>query len=124
MRSVPPSKDGTRAGLDLFRANVDSSHGNAPAGRSYGGFVLTCVGGGAKFCALAWKCAAPAAADDSTGAAELRMGSLAYKYILALRTLQVDLDIGVALTRPTVLFTDAQAMIDGTWCERLKKSSR
>ena len=53
------------------------------------------------------------------------MGSLAYKYILALRTLQVDLDIvGVAPTRPTVLFTDAQAMIDGTGCERLKKSSR
>ena len=120
MRSVPPSKDGTRAGLDLFRANVDSSHGNAPGGRSYGGFVLTCVGGGA----LAWKWAAHAAGDDSTGAAELRMGSLAYKYILALRTLQVDLDIGVAPTRPTVLFTDAQAMIDGTGCERLKKSSR
>ena len=87
---------------------------------SYRGFVLTCVGGGA----LAWKCAAPAAGDDSTGAAELRMGSLAYKYILVLRTLQVDLDIGVAPTRPTVLFTDAQAMIDGTGCERLKKSSR
>ena len=47
MRSVPPSKDGTRTCLDLFRANVDSSHGNAPGGRSYGGFVLTCVGGGA-----------------------------------------------------------------------------
>ena len=31
--------------------------------------------------------AAPIAGDDSSGAAELRMGNLAYKYILALRTL-------------------------------------
>jgi hypothetical protein len=52
------------------------------------------------------------------------MGSLAYKYTLALRTLQRDLDVGVAPTRPTELFTDAQALIDGTGCERLSKSSR
>ena len=120
MRSVAPTKGGARKGLDLFRGFVDSSHGNAPGGRGYGGFVLTCRGGGA----LAWKCAAPSAADDSTGAAELRMGTLAYKYILALRTLQLDLDVGVAPTLPTPLYSDAQAMIDGTGCERLKKSSR
>ena len=36
----------------------------------------------------------------------------------------MDLDIGIAPTRPTALFTDVQAMIDGTECERLKKSSR
>jgi hypothetical protein len=83
-------------------------------------FVITCHGGGA----LAWKCAAPAAGDDSTGSAELRMGTLAYKYIPALRTLQRDLDVGVAPTVPTPLYSDAQAMIDGTGCERLKKSSR
>ena len=74
--------------------------------------------------ALAWKCAAPAAGDDSSGAAELRMGTLAYKYTLALRTLQRDLDVGVEPTGPTPMFTDAQALIDGTGCERLSKSSR
>ena len=73
--------------------------------------------------ALAWKCAAPAAGDDSSGAAELRMGTLAYKYTLALRTLQRDLDVGVKPTGPTPMFTDAQALIDGTGCERLSKSS-
>ena len=52
------------------------------------------------------------------------MGTLAYKYILALRSLQQDLDLGVGPTQPTPLYTDAQAMIDGTGCERLKKSSR
>ena len=117
---APPSPGAARDGLDLFRGFVDSSHGNAPSGRSYGGFVLLCDGGGA----LAWKMAAPIAGDDSSGAAELRMGTLAYKYILALRTLQMDLDVGVAPTSPTLLFSDAQAIIDGTGCERLKKSSR
>jgi hypothetical protein len=107
-------------GLDFYSTYVDSAHGNAPNGLSYGGFIILCDGGGA----LAWKCLAPAAGDDSTGAAELRMGTLAYKYILALRSLQQDLDIGVGPTLPTPLYTDAQAMIDGTGCERLKKSSR
>ena len=68
--------------------------------------------------------AAPIAGDDSSGTAELRMGTLAYKYILALRTLQTDLDVGVAPISPTLLFSDAQAIIDGTGCKRLKKSSR
>ena len=71
---------------------------------------------------MAWKCAAPSAGDDSTGAAELRMAVLAYKYVLAMRTLLVDLDVGVAPTKATDLFSDAQALIDGTGCERLRKS--
>jgi len=120
LNSEPRAEGVARQGLDLCTVYVDSSHGNAPEGRSYGGFILMCNRGGA----LAWKCAAPSAGDDSTGAAELRMGSLAYKYTLALRTLQRDLDVGVAPTRPTELFTDAQALIDGTGCERLSKSSR
>jgi hypothetical protein len=121
LHSEPPAHRGGVAGsLDLARAFVDSSHGNAEAGRSYGGFILTCRGGGA----LAWKCAAPVAGDDSTGAAELRMGTLALKYIVALRTLQRDLDVGVAPSMPTPLYTDAQSLIDGTGCERLSKSSR
>ena len=104
----------------MYRTFVDSSHGNASEGRSYGGFVVLCKGGGA----LAWKCAAPAAGDDSSGAAELRMGTLALKYIVGLRTIQRDLAVAVGPTMPTVLFTDAQALIDGTGCERLQKSSR
>jgi hypothetical protein len=119
LHAEPPPEGGV-AGLDLVRGFVDSSHGNAPEGKSYGGFILMCRGGGA----LAWKCAAPTAADDSTGAAELRMGTLALKYIVAMRTLQRDLDVGVAPRFPTPLFTDAQALIDGTGCERLSKSSR
>ena len=120
--SPPPAPVGGAPplGLDFYSAFVDSAHGNAPDGLSYGGFIVVCDGGGA----LAWKCIAPAAGDDSTGAAELRMGTLAYKYILALRSLQQDLDLGVGPTKPTPLYTDAQAMIDGTGCERLKKSSR
>ena len=104
----------------MVRGFVDSSHGNAEDGLSYGGFILMCRRGGA----LAWKCAKPSAGDDSTGAAELRMSTLALKYIVGMRTLQRDLDVGVAPLYPTPLFTDAQAMIDGTGCERLSKSSR
>ena len=52
------------------------------------------------------------------------MSTLALKYIVAMRKLQRDLDVGVAPLDPTPLFTDAQAMIDGTGCERLSKSSR
>jgi len=121
LHSEPPSPIGVaRVGVDLYRTYVDSSHGNATEGRSYGGFVVMCKGGGA----LAWKCAAPAAGDDSSGAAELRMGTLALKYIVGLRTIQRDLALAVGPTLPTVLFTDAQALIDGTGCERLQKSSR
>ena len=52
------------------------------------------------------------------------MGTLAYKYTLALRTLQRDLDVGVAPTGPTPMFTDSKTLIDGTGCARLIRSSR
>jgi hypothetical protein len=121
LHSEPPAPAGTtRVGVDLYRTFVDSSHGNASEGRSYGGFVVLCKGGGA----LAWKCASPTAGDDSSGAAELRMGTLALKYIVGLRAMQRDLALAVGPTEPTVLYTDAQALIDGTGCERLQKSSR
>ena len=58
--------------------------------------------------------AAPIAGDDSSGATELRMGTLANKYILALRTLQMDLGVGVASVSPALLFSKAQTII----CER------
>jgi hypothetical protein len=114
----PPRAQAPRDGLDLFRGFVDSSHGNAPLGRSYGGFVLFCDGGGA----LAWKMAAPIAGDDSSGAAELRMSTLAYKYILALRTLQISMLALHPRPPPSSSPTPSQAIVDDS--ERLKKSSR
>ncbi len=45
LHSKPPSPAGVdRVGADLYRTNVDSSHGNALEGRSYGGFVVMCKG--------------------------------------------------------------------------------
>ena len=51
-------------------------------------------------------------------------GHLAVKYIVGLRNFQRDLALDVGPTSPTELFTDAQALIDGTGCERLQKSLR
>jgi len=79
------------------------------------------LGGGG---AIAWRCVAPRAGDDSSAAAELRMATLAYKYVIAARFLQVELDVGAAPAEPTPLYVDAQAVLDGTNCERLTKSSR
>jgi hypothetical protein len=77
-------------------------------------------GGGA----IAWRCVAPPAGDDSSAAAKLRLATLAYKYVIAARFLQAELDVGAAPAEPTPLYLDAQAVLDGTNCERLVKSSR
>ena len=127
--------------LDLIECFVDSSNGNAEHGASYGGFVLSSMaqpgsspgatgtsgsgmvetrGGGA----IAWKCSAPRAGDDSSAASELRQATLAYKYVLAARFLLTELEVGVAPHGPTPFHLDAQAVLDGTNCERLAKSSR
>ena len=66
----------------------------------------------------------PTEADDSSAAAELRMVVLASKYIVAARTIQRDLDLGIAPTLPTPLFTDADAVIGGRQAERMPKKSR
>ena len=104
----------------VFDAYVDTSHGNATDGKSYGGFILMHKGGGA----LAWKCKEQDVAADSTGGQELYMATLAYKYTMALRMLLYDLDLGSRRMRPTRFYTDAQIILDGTDCERLVKSSR
>ena len=52
------------------------------------------------------------------------MATLAYKYTLAARFLLTELDVGVAPSRPTTFYLDAQAVLDGTTCERLSKGSR
>ena len=52
------------------------------------------------------------------------MATLAYKFTLAARFLLAELDVGVAPSEPTSFFLDAQAVLDGTTCERLAKKSR
>ena len=79
------------------------------------------LGGGG---AIAWRCVAPPAGDDSSAAAELRLATLAYKYVVAARFLQCELEVGAAPAEPTPLYLDAQAVLDGTNCERLAKASR
>jgi hypothetical protein len=79
------------------------------------------LGGGG---ALAWRRVAPPAGDDSSGAAERRLATLAYKYVVAARFLQCELEVGAAPAEPTPLYLDAQAVLDGTNCERLAKASR
>ena len=77
-------------------------------------------GGGA----IAWRCVAPPEGDVSSAAAELRLATLAYKYVVSARFLQCELDVGASPAAPTPLYLDAQAVLDGTNCERLAKSSR
>jgi len=98
----------------------DSSHGNAPEGRNYAGFVIMSKGGGA----LSWCTVAPRPSDDSPGAAELRMLVAAYKRILGLRTLLSDLDLGLEPVGPTPLYTDSKSVAAGQACERIDKNSR
>ena len=104
----------------LFTAWVDTSHGNAEDGASYGGFIIMNKGGGA----LAWKCKAQEIATDSTGAQELVMATTCYKYVAALRMLLLDMRVGAEQIDPTPMYTDSQILLDGTDCERLVKSSR
>jgi hypothetical protein len=115
--------------LDLFTVYSDASHGNAEDGRSYGGYVLMCEdptvgpreqGRGA----FAWKVEAPPDTDDSSAGAELKMVARAIKYTIAARTIQRDLDLGLAPTRPTTVYTDAEAVIQGRGGERMTKSTR
>jgi len=109
-------------GLDLFEVDVDSSHGNGPDGLSYGGFALMSRGPGGG--ALYWKTVLPPEPADSTGFAELHMCTRALKVAVAVRMLQRDLQLGVSPTGPTTLHTDAQAVLDGTGCERMQLMSR
>jgi hypothetical protein len=83
--------------LDLFETFVDSSNGNWEDGAGIGGFVLSSrsapgvlgaaapspgprsTPGAACGGALSWRCMVRREGDDSSGAAELRMATLAYK---------------------------------------------
>jgi len=120
--TVHPSGGGPATSLDLFYADVDSSHGNAPDGLSCGGFVLMSKGplGGA----LAWKTLVPKTPADSSGAAELILCTQALKIVTAIRMLLTELDVGVAPASPTDFFTDAKAVVEGSALERLARLSR
>ena len=61
---------------------------------------------------------------DSTAAAELHATTVALKYTIAIRTLQNELDLEVAPTEPTQLYTDAQAVTDGSSMERMNRGTR
>ena len=99
-------------------------------GLSHGGFVCvskglkqpdgSTLGGGA----FAWKCEAPPEGDDSSGAAELRVVTRALKYTVAARTLLKDLDLGIAPSAPTTIYTDATAVLRGQHGDYMAKSSR
>ena len=102
------------------KAYVDTSHGNAAGGRSWGGFIILNTKGGG---ALAWKCRQQPIVADSSGGQELVMASLAYKYIMAIRMLMADLNLGAA-AGPTPLYTDSKIVLDGLACDKLVKSSR
>ena len=104
----------------LFTASCDSSHGNAGKGLSYAGFVVLSVAGGA----IAWKCVIPKAGDDSPGASELRIAVRAYKCIQALRTILLDLGVGLHQVLPTPLYTDSQSVAEGIAAEKIGKNSR
>jgi hypothetical protein len=116
------AQHGCSTGLDLFTAYVDSSHGNGPEGRSYGGFVL--LANGARGGAIAWKTILPHIPADSTGGAELILCSHALKIVTAVRMLQTELMAGVAPTTPTLILTDAMAVVEGAALERLNRTSR
>ena len=59
-----------------------------------------------------------------TAAAELHATTVALKYTVAIRTLQCELDLEVAPTEPTPLYTDAQAVTDGSSMERMTRATR
>jgi hypothetical protein len=74
--------------------------------------------------AIYWTTLLPPEPADSTGFAELHMCTRALKVAVAVRMLQRDLRLGVAPTGPTVMHTDAKAVLDGTGCERMNLLSR
>ena len=74
--------------------------------------------------ALGWKVLLPPNGFDSTAAAELHATTVALKYTIAIRTLQAELDLAVAPTAPTPLYTDAQAVTDGSSMERMSRATR
>ena len=121
---APPARvrrgDGT-FGLDLFHCFTDSSHGNGEDGLGFAGIVIMTRGEGG---ALGWKVMLPPNGFDSTGAAELHATTVALKYTVAIRTLQSELELGVAPTEPTPIYTDAQAVTDGSSMERMTRATR
>ena len=89
----------------LFHCFTDSSHINGEDGLGFAGIVIMTRGEGG---ALGWKVMLPPNGFDSTAAAELHATTVALKYTVAIRTLQSELELGVAPTEPTPLYIDAR----------------
>ena len=49
---------------------------------------------------------------------------MAFKYTVAIRTLQRELRLGVEPTQPTPIITDAKAVTDGSHLERITRATR
>ena len=111
--------------LDGLRVDLDSSNGNAPEGKSHGGFAMFMPGGGG---AIAAKVVTPEKVTDSSGGAELVLTTIGLKYTIGLLMLFADLRRGgvpIAVPPPQVPFrVDASAVIDGTVAERITKETR
>ena len=115
-------------GLILSRTNgtltsfVDSSLNNGPDGRSYGGFALQYFGTAIRSGSFMVSCNLPANACDSSGAAELCQSVRCTKAIIGIRYFLREL--GFAPTGPTLVYTDARVLIDGTRCKRVSTESK
>jgi len=110
IRAVP---EGTQ-----IRAWFDSSLANSPDGLSWGGCCVGYEGSGALLCL----CTTPSKAADSSGVCELNQAVQCVKAVLGLRIFLRELDrppVG-----PTMSFTDAQVLLDGTHCRKVSKESK
>ena len=101
-----------------FEVHVDSSSGNAFAGRSWGGSCGGYPGSGM----LTARCTAPPAAAESSGVVELHQAVLAVKSTLGVRILMREL--GVPPAGPTLLHTDAQVVVDAVKNTRVSQEAK
>ena len=115
-------------GLTLIQTNgslsgyVDSSLNNGPDGRSYGGFALQFSSPTAVSGSFLVSCNLPPNACDSSGATELFQSVRCVKAITGIRTFLKEL--GFQQLHPTIVFTDARVLIDGTRCKRISFESK
>jgi hypothetical protein len=115
-------------GLTLIQTNgslsgyVDSSLNNGPDGRSYGGFALQFSSPSTLSGSFLVSCNLPSTACDSSGAAELFQSVRCVKAITGIRSFLKEL--GFRQHRPTLVFTDARVLIDGTRCKRISFESK
>ena len=114
-----------RAGDEVrWSMHSDSSLANAKDGGSWGGyaFSLDDTTEGPTRGLFDWKCMSPRAFTDSSAASELVCSTLALKSILAHRMLLNELHL--LKDGPTLLYLDANAVINGAEMERVTRQMR